>query len=157
MDTYWSRSGKFQTLAEQLRGLIPDSGACVNPRTLNKFLEKFRRMNNCYYDLYNNGLCNRRPEFARRFTLMSLIPAKGARRSDIFMFEVDLNMDIAILKAAREQRFITNEEFEHAMTHKVLLDSREEYQNMMPHQKAGMHMIFNYCVHDKLFSTEVAL
>ena len=42
--------------------------ACVaNPRTKNKNLEKYRQASNAAYDLFNNGLCNRKPLFKKIF------------------------------------------------------------------------------------------
>jgi hypothetical protein len=65
-NTYWSRKGKYPEQNAALEKLIPDSGAVPNPRK-NKALERFRVASNCYYDLYNNGLCNRAASFAKTF------------------------------------------------------------------------------------------
>lgn len=58
--TYWNNAGKYQQLADELQAMIPHEGECPSDKPL---LEKFRRAVNCYYDLYNNGLCNRAGEF----------------------------------------------------------------------------------------------
>ena len=55
--SYWNNKGKYQTLSDKLSGLIPDSGSVKNT-SKNRKLEKYRKACNCYYDLYNNGLCN---------------------------------------------------------------------------------------------------
>lgn len=60
--TYWNNAGKYQETADALQALIPDSGAVSEPRK-NAKLEQFRKAVNCYYDLYNNGLCNRAAQF----------------------------------------------------------------------------------------------
>jgi len=57
---YWDNKGKYQRLYELLRNLIPDQGTCSVDRPA---LEKLRKAGNCYYDLYNNGLCNHASEF----------------------------------------------------------------------------------------------
>jgi hypothetical protein len=60
--TYWNNNGARQKQRQQLAKLIPNSGSVERPR-INKALERFRKASNCYYDLYNNGLCNRVAEF----------------------------------------------------------------------------------------------
>lgn len=65
--TYWENNGRFQALADKLQKLIPASGPCADAKTKNKHLERFRRAVNCYYDLNNNGLCNRAAEFRAVF------------------------------------------------------------------------------------------
>ena len=60
--TYWCSKGKYPELNEALQKLIPAEGPVANAKK-NRALEKFRKASNCYYDLYNNGLCNRATEF----------------------------------------------------------------------------------------------
>lgn len=57
--TYWNNCGTYAEAVAKLQTLIPDEGACSSATTKNKALDRFRRASNCYYDLYNNGLCNR--------------------------------------------------------------------------------------------------
>jgi|TARA_B100000085_G_scaffold177625_1_gene161906 hypothetical protein len=59
----WGVNSGFETVRDQLNELIPLEGACENPRTKNKALDKFRRAQNAAYDLFNNGLCNKRGLF----------------------------------------------------------------------------------------------
>ena len=66
-NTYWGAKGKYNAAADALHKLVPAEGACEFARGKNRALDKFRRAVNCYYDLYNNGLCNRRAEFRRVF------------------------------------------------------------------------------------------
>lgn len=63
----WGLNPGFKRLADGLNGLIPLQGKVSNPRSKNKNLETFRKAQNCIYDLFNNGLCNRRSEFVRLF------------------------------------------------------------------------------------------
>src|SRR5574343_1711649 len=65
-NTYWANKGKYQTTADQLQKLIPAAGAVKNT-IKNKQLERLRKAINAYYDLYNNGLCNRKSSFSRIF------------------------------------------------------------------------------------------
>lgn len=66
MNTYWDGKGKYQQEYAGLVALIPVEGAVANPKQ-NPALEKLRKAANCYYDLFNNGLCNRASEFRRVF------------------------------------------------------------------------------------------
>ena len=59
----WGINVGFKKLADQLSEMLPMMGACEKPRTVNKNLDKFRRAQNAAYDLFNNGLCNKRPLF----------------------------------------------------------------------------------------------
>jgi len=69
--TYWNHKGLLQPLYEKLNAMIPVSGACEQPRSANKHLDRMRRAGNCMYDLYNNGLCNRQAQFNRMFGVTS--------------------------------------------------------------------------------------
>jgi hypothetical protein len=68
--TYWNHDGRYETLGKRLQVLIPLEGAVQNTKQ-NPALEKFRKASNCYYDLYNNGLCNRAREFYSVFKIPS--------------------------------------------------------------------------------------
>ena len=63
----WGMNPGFKRLADELNGLIPLQGKVSNPRSKNKNLEAFRKAQNVIYDLFNNGLINRRSEFVRIF------------------------------------------------------------------------------------------
>ena len=69
-NSYWNHSGKYQVVADLLEQCIPVEGPVENLKQ-NKMLEKFRKASNCYYDLYNNGLCNRASEFNGVFKIAS--------------------------------------------------------------------------------------
>lgn len=64
-NTYWNHSGKHQDKVDALQALVPAEGPVKGSK--NKALERFRKAVNCYYDLYNNGLCNRAASFAKIF------------------------------------------------------------------------------------------
>ena len=63
----WGINSGFKHLQEELDCLVPFQGMCENPRTKNKYLEKYRQASNAAYDLFNNGLCNRKPLFKKIF------------------------------------------------------------------------------------------
>jgi hypothetical protein len=86
-NTYWNHAGLHQGLVAQLQNHVPASGAVENA------LELFRKASNCYYDLYNNGLCNRAMEFASVF--------RGVSSHDVRAIEA--RMDEIILAPAKEQ------------------------------------------------------
>lgn len=69
--SYWNNSGKHQEHIDSLDDLIPATGSVSHPRSKNRALEKYRKASNCYYDLFNNGLCNRADEFRRVFNISS--------------------------------------------------------------------------------------
>lgn len=105
--TYWNNNGKYEDFAQKLQNLIPSEGQVLNPRK-NKKLEKFRKAVNCYYDLYNNGLCNRASSFSKVFGL----PARAYKlrgkylRYDASLYaETELVMDKIVYEAAVEQGF----------------------------------------------------
>ena len=65
--TSWAVNSGFETLREQLNELIPLSGKCDNSRSTNKKLDRFRTAQNLIYDLFNNGLGNRKAHFRQFF------------------------------------------------------------------------------------------
>lgn len=109
MATYWNEQGAYQTIAEALQELIPSSGEVPEGKTTNKALERFRRAQNCYYDLYNNGLCNRAREFSILFRV-SGVPREIKKNygtnflvSSLTEGAIENKMDGFILDAYREQ------------------------------------------------------
>jgi hypothetical protein len=107
----WGVNPGFAYLRDKLNEMIPLSGACENARTTNKALDKFRRAQNVIYDLFNNGLCNRRGEYRRMF---GEVPLPGIRsqhyisniRWSQIEDEVEANFTPIILAAAKEQGLI---------------------------------------------------
>ena len=63
----WGVNEGFKHLQEKLDELIPAFGRVENPMSKNKNLEKFRVASNAAYDLFNNGLGNKRQQFQRIF------------------------------------------------------------------------------------------
>ena len=59
----WGINSGFKSLSDKLNDLLPLQGRCSNPNSKNKYLDKFRAAQNAAYDLFNNGLCNRRASF----------------------------------------------------------------------------------------------
>ena len=63
----WGVNEGFKHLQEKLDELLPMMGRCEFPNSKNKALDKFRRAQNAAYDLFNNGLGNKRQQFKRIF------------------------------------------------------------------------------------------
>lgn len=99
--TYWDGEGKHKDLYEKLEALIPCSGSVNEPRK-NRKLEKMRRAANCYYDLFNNGLCNRAAEFRRVFGFGGSMIARNHYNGPA-LERLEIAMDEIILEAAKEQ------------------------------------------------------
>ena len=107
--TYWTGQGRYQAQADALEKLLPIIGEVEDGKGANKHLEAFRRAVNCYYDLYNNGLCNRAREFSTLFKIASVPKEIKARRWMDSMLTMDTQeriedrMSQFILAAMREQ------------------------------------------------------
>lgn len=78
--TYWNSAGRYQEQADLLVALIPAIGEVYDAQGANKHLDTFRRAVNCYYDLYNNGLCNKAREFSTLFKIAGVPKEIKARR-----------------------------------------------------------------------------
>ena len=104
-NTYWDHNGTFQHTADSLRTRIPSTGSVTRPRSDNAKLERYRRACNCYYDLYNNGLCNRSAEFRKVFDIRPSYyrTRPGKFGSDLYE-RVEIVMDQIIMDAAKEQQ-----------------------------------------------------
>lgn len=98
--TYWSHKGKYPEVLAAVQELIPGEGEVVNKKS-NPALEKFRKAQNCYYDLYNNGLCNRRADFRRMFGFSG--PQYREPLTPEIVNRVEDAIDEMILRAAKEQ------------------------------------------------------
>ena len=99
-NTYWDGNGKYQHLYKQLLRLMPDEGKVSFPKK-NKALERLRKASNCYYDLFNNGLCNRSREFYQVFGFggMSIVKNNFA-----YSELLEKTMDGIIIEAVKEQQ-----------------------------------------------------
>lgn len=106
--TYWTGQGRYQEEADLLESLLPAAGEVYDALGANKHLDTFRRAVNCYYDLYNNGLCNRAREFSTLFKIAG-VPKEIKARRWISMLTMDTQeriedrMSQFILAAMREQ------------------------------------------------------
>ncbi len=59
----WSINEGFKNLQGKLDELVPFSGRVEHSKSKNKSLERYRVASNLVYDLFNNGLMNRRSHF----------------------------------------------------------------------------------------------
>ena len=100
----WGLNPGFKRLADELNGLIPFQGKVSNPRSKNKNLEAFRKAQNCIYDLFNNGLCNRRSVFVRLFDFS---PPASRYWTEITLNDIESRVEEIftpiIIAAAKEQ------------------------------------------------------
>ena len=109
MATYWEEKGTYQTQAEELQALLPTFGEVDKGKTTNKALERFRKAQNCYYDLYNNGLCNRAREFSTVFRIAGVPREIKQNYWNNFLVSsatedaIDKRMDELIMSAYAEQ------------------------------------------------------
>ncbi len=111
---YWGDAGRYKAAADELSKRIPMSGSVAEPRR-NRMLERYRKAVNCYYDLYNNGLCNRSAEFRQVFGKFGISASQyrchyrhRGRRINCIDFKaiappVEAAMDSIIRDAALEQ------------------------------------------------------
>ncbi len=99
--TYWNNKGKYEDVNKQLAALVPVSGE-VKDAANNPALERFRIASNCYYDLYNNGLCNRKAEFRKVFGFASK-HKYGDGISQTLIDDTEEVFNVIILDAAKEQ------------------------------------------------------
>ena len=110
MKSFWNNESELRDLSGQLAKLVPATGPVSNPRK-NRALEKFRRAANCYYDLYNNGLCNRASEFRTIFGISSSHYRNPSRlagfsfRPEIYSL-VEEKMNEIVIAAAKEQNIL---------------------------------------------------
>lgn len=92
--SYWFNTRKFSQLADKLNKRLPGYGRVLNLEK-NYKLETFREAQNCYYDLYNNGLCNLENEFREVFGLDGMTAEATT---------IERKMDQIVRAAAKEQK-----------------------------------------------------
>lgn len=114
-NSYWNSRGTYQDLYNQLLKLIPGPGPVTAPKS--RKLDLLRKAANVYYDVFNNGLCNRGSQFygvfkfgARSFKRTKYYRDLNGRQYarteiqfDRIMRPMDARMDEIILAAAKEQ------------------------------------------------------
>lgn len=110
-NTYWNHTGTHSELNAKLEKLIPMSGSVANPYK-NKALEKFRKASNAYYDVFNNGGCNRGRAIGKYFEGV-MFYISHYRRTNFGNINwnrihaiTEPAMDAIILEAAKEQGLI---------------------------------------------------
>ncbi|SFQ12148.1 hypothetical protein SAMN04488047_13715 [Tranquillimonas alkanivorans] len=100
---YWNGSGRYQVAVDRLSALIPRYG---DVKEKGAKLERFRRAVNVYYDLNNNGLCNRFGEVRTVFKITPRhfgVTPHGDVFDPKFLDAIEEAMDAFALDAAREQ------------------------------------------------------
>ena len=104
----WALHEGYKDISEKLDDLIPLEGAVPQGRSVNKCLEKFRVAQNLIYDLFNNGMCNRRSHFKQFFGWTPPTQTRHYQysRHDWKRFEEKLEpvLSIIIQEAALEQK-----------------------------------------------------
>lgn len=106
--SYWNDHGRYKDYADKLHKLIPAEGPCPDGSPK---LDRYRIACNCYYDLFNNGLCNRAAEFR---TVFKFSPKKEYPARDSYGITIDFQneamnarlntwLDLLIVEAAIEQ------------------------------------------------------
>lgn len=103
--SYWNDCGRYQKLADALQELVPPEGPVASPNR-NKALERYRKAVNAYYDLYNNGGCNR-PQAINAYFKGALRLARSWSWGQV-PYATEAPMDRIILAAALEQGLIDN-------------------------------------------------
>lgn len=105
-NTYWNHKGIHQQYVTALNAMVPVEGEVPNKRK-NPCLERFRVASNCYYDLYNNGLCNRIRQFAAIFKIRPSDWRLGNYRFSQELYDrTERVMDSIVLAAAQEQNLV---------------------------------------------------
>lgn len=103
----WGVNPCFKNLADKLNELIPFQGKVEFSRSKNKNLETFRKAQNAVYDLFNNGLCNRRSEFIRLF---GFSPTSSKYWTDTSIDDLENTVERRftriIISAAKEQGIV---------------------------------------------------
>lgn len=105
-DTPWGLNIGFERLQQKLDELIPWSGKCEFPKSKNKHLDKLRRAQNAAYDLFNNGLCNKKNHFKKIYGWsVDRSDIRYASKSDWAFWErkVERVLTPLIIAAAKEQ------------------------------------------------------
>ena len=108
----WGVNQGFSHLNNNLNDLLPFEGRCEFPNSKNKALDKFRRAQNAAYDLFNNGLGNKRTLFKSIFGWsVGVRDTSYATKMQWSMWEdrVEEVLTPIMLEAAKEQG-VTNDQ-----------------------------------------------
>jgi len=106
VNNYWEGTGKYEKLSSELDALLPVKGSVDKPEQ-NPKLEKYRKMNNAYYDLYANGGGNS----SRKTSYYFPKTITHARNGDWDLCKIITEplINKAIIMAALEQGLINQE------------------------------------------------
>ena len=102
----------LENVIDQLFEFVPAQGRCEFPNSKNKALDKFRRAQNAAYDLFNNGLGNKRALFKSIFGWsVGVRDTSYATKMQWSMWEdrVEEVLTPIMLEAAKEQG-VTNDQ-----------------------------------------------
>ena len=108
----WGMNQGFSHLNNNLNDLLPLMGRCEFPNSKNKALDKFRRAQNAAYDLFNNGLGNKRSLFQNIYGWsVGVRDTSYATKMQWSMWEdrVEEVLTPIMLEAAKEQG-VTNDQ-----------------------------------------------
>ena len=108
----WGVNQGFSHLNNNLNDLLPLEGRCEFPNSKNKHLDKFRRAQNAAYDLFNNGLGNKRSLFQNIYGWsVGVRDTSYATKMQWSMWEdrVEEVLTPIMLEAAKEQG-VTNDQ-----------------------------------------------
>jgi len=108
----WGCNQGFSHLNNNLNDLLPLEGRCEFPNSKNKALDKFRRAQNAAYDLFNNGLGNKRSLFQNIYGWsVGVRDTSYATKMQWSMWEdrVEEVLTPIMLEAAKEQG-VTNDQ-----------------------------------------------
>tara|TARA_R100001460_G_C3469048_1_gene166926 strand:- start:45 stop:371 length:327 start_codon:yes stop_codon:yes gene_type:complete len=102
-NNYWYGTGTHEKLSSELDELLPIAGSVDNPKQ-NPKLERYRKMNNAYHDLYCNGGGNPSSKTAYYFP-KTITHARYDDWESCYAITEPL-MDKAIILASKEQGLI---------------------------------------------------
>ena len=74
----------LENMIDQLDERVPVQGRCEFPNSKNKKLDRFRRAQNVIYDLFNNGLGNRRDQWV--YTMKMAVPI--ATHNEVYRYGI---------------------------------------------------------------------
>lgn len=103
-NSYWCNKGQYKELVDELNKLIPVSGE-VTAKKSSK-LERFRKVQNAYYDLFNNGGCNRMRSISKFFGVYACEMQSAHWNLNRICQKTEPVVDKAVLDAAKEQGLI---------------------------------------------------
>lgn len=103
-NSLWRGNSTHSKICDELSKKLPDKGRPDSYGRNNKALERFRKAQNAYYDLYNNGLFNKARSFSKVFGIKvsRYVVGNGEFLPELYEL-VEVKMNSIIEDAAREQ------------------------------------------------------